>query len=506
MFLLVGCGDGSKKPKLTGVGKAPASLRPSNGPPVAGFAAGIYTDGWVDQDSAVLLRGGGREQLRLLATVPESAGQQIEVRVDGQIVYSGATKAGPLSVAVPIPPSSENRRIDLHFAETIDLQAPDTRTAAAILRFIGVGPVPPAPTAIIPPKGLTDPGAAISGIFPDGWCALRSSATLAGGGDATLTVRMEVPGAPGQRIRVFLNGKTLLDESATGTLVARLPVPAASGDRHVAIRFSKTIRLQAPDTRRAAARLVSLSIDAPVAAPRVAKLPRDVDKPGLQAVGVNADGWAQASSMYSLAGGAPADLAVRALVARPGASSLAILIDGVQFASLPAAAGILAVHLPLPAAAANRRLELRFLGTDTSSSGQVARIQSLRLNAQKPAPIEVEIPRDLQQGNVEESGFFADGWVGADAMIVLQGGGPAQLTLSGRIPTMPAGRLTVTVNGIPVASRRVSPGGIDVVIRLDRSVGNRLVSLHFTRTSQLASPDLRTVSAFLTSIAITSDG
>ena len=45
-----------------------------------------------------------------------------------------------------------------------------------------------------------------------------------------------------------------------GPIVLRVPVPASSRDRSVQLVWAKTTKLAAPDTRRAAARLVLLAI------------------------------------------------------------------------------------------------------------------------------------------------------------------------------------------------------------------------------------------------------
>jgi hypothetical protein len=102
--------------------------------------SGIYEDGWVGEESRVVLAAGGPTTLVVRAEVPPAASQRLRVTVDGKRVHSGAVKPGSLVVRVPLPASRERRRIALQWAEAPQLGGLDTRLAAARLEFVGLVP------------------------------------------------------------------------------------------------------------------------------------------------------------------------------------------------------------------------------------------------------------------------------------------------------------------------------------------------------------------------------
>jgi hypothetical protein len=99
--------------------------------------SGIYEDGWVGENSYVVLGGGPRAELELRAAVPEGAGKHLELLLDRRVIASVPVPAGALSVSVPVPASSSRRRVELRFAATVHLKAPDLRPASALLSFLG---------------------------------------------------------------------------------------------------------------------------------------------------------------------------------------------------------------------------------------------------------------------------------------------------------------------------------------------------------------------------------
>lgn len=102
--------------------------------------SGLYEDGWVSSDSYVVLGGGPAAELLVQGAVPEHAGGQVEVSMNGRRLSSTYVKPGPLEIRVPIGASSERRRVELHFSSSIRLAAPDLRPASAHLSFIGFVP------------------------------------------------------------------------------------------------------------------------------------------------------------------------------------------------------------------------------------------------------------------------------------------------------------------------------------------------------------------------------
>jgi len=102
--------------------------------------SGIYEDGWMGGDSYVRLAGGPQADLAVRGEVPAGAGKHLVVLVNGRVVASQPIVPGPLDVRIPVPASSSSRRVELHFAATIRLKAPDLRPAAILLSFLGLTP------------------------------------------------------------------------------------------------------------------------------------------------------------------------------------------------------------------------------------------------------------------------------------------------------------------------------------------------------------------------------
>jgi hypothetical protein len=100
--------------------------------------SGLYEDGWMGADGYVRLAGGPAADLLVQGQVPAGAGKHLELRVNGHRVASVAIVPGPLSVRAAVPASSGSRRVELRFAATVRLNAPDLRPAAAHLTFLGL--------------------------------------------------------------------------------------------------------------------------------------------------------------------------------------------------------------------------------------------------------------------------------------------------------------------------------------------------------------------------------
>lgn len=100
--------------------------------------SGIYEDGWVAQNSYVVLAGGTATSLTVRADVLPCPGQHLDVLVNGARIGSKKVGPGSLVLRMDVPASSSRRRIDLRWAGTCQLQPPDRRRAAAHLTFIGL--------------------------------------------------------------------------------------------------------------------------------------------------------------------------------------------------------------------------------------------------------------------------------------------------------------------------------------------------------------------------------
>jgi hypothetical protein len=100
--------------------------------------SGIYEDGWVAEESYVVLAGGEAADLVLQADVPARKGQRLEVLVNGRRVVSRSVSAGDLQLRVPVPASAARRRVTLRWAEKMALGPQDRRPAAALLKLLAI--------------------------------------------------------------------------------------------------------------------------------------------------------------------------------------------------------------------------------------------------------------------------------------------------------------------------------------------------------------------------------
>jgi hypothetical protein len=119
---------------------APLSVRPADLHMPGLQTAGVYPDGWLAQDSRVVLAGGGAADLTIRAQVPYAQNQRLQVLVNGAPLASRPVPGGDLAWTIPLPESRGDRRVELRFAATVPLQAPDTRHASALLRLLALKP------------------------------------------------------------------------------------------------------------------------------------------------------------------------------------------------------------------------------------------------------------------------------------------------------------------------------------------------------------------------------
>jgi hypothetical protein len=124
--------------RLTSLGVAapPLAVRSPAGLNDPGLIqSGVFKDGWLRQDSRLVLAGGraGRIVLRALVT---ARGQRVEVKVNGRPVASRTVGPGEIAVRAEIPASASSRTVELHWAKVARIAANDPRRAAALLRSI----------------------------------------------------------------------------------------------------------------------------------------------------------------------------------------------------------------------------------------------------------------------------------------------------------------------------------------------------------------------------------
>jgi hypothetical protein len=103
--------------------------------------SGFYEDGWVAERSYVVLAGGRSGDLVLRADdVMPSAAKHLRVLVNGRTAVSRSVHPGALDVRIPVGASKGRRRIDIEWAASTPLNAPDLRPASAHISFVGVVP------------------------------------------------------------------------------------------------------------------------------------------------------------------------------------------------------------------------------------------------------------------------------------------------------------------------------------------------------------------------------
>jgi hypothetical protein len=224
--------------------------------------SGIYEDGWVAEDSYMVLAGGRATNLVLEANALPLERQRLDVIVDGREVASKPVKPGNVELRIPLPPSKHNRRVELRWARTMRLAAGDKRPAAARLIRVSVAPAQEAPRSIASfPSDLSN-DLDHSGIWKDGWLSKDAHVVLAGGRSAVLTIKAAVPPrVGGQHLEVLVNGDRVASKTVTpGSLVLRIPLRASRGNRRIKLRWAGTVKLQSPDNRQAAAQLKLLEL------------------------------------------------------------------------------------------------------------------------------------------------------------------------------------------------------------------------------------------------------
>jgi hypothetical protein len=111
-------------------------------------------------------------------------------------------------------------------------------------------------------------------------------------------------------------------------------------------------------------------------------------------------------------------------------------------------------------------------------------------------------PADLANPDLEYSGLYEDGWMGADAFVRLAGGAAAELVVKGEVPAGAGKHLELLVNGRRVASEAITPGPLNVRVAVPASKVSRRIELRFAREIKLKAPDLRPAAARLTYLGL----
>jgi len=99
--------------------------------------SGMYEDGWIGEDSYVVLASGSASTLIVRGSALPLLGQRLRVFVNGKQVASRRVTSQALDLRVRVGASVGPRRVELRFSRIGKLAAPDLRPAAAHLTFLG---------------------------------------------------------------------------------------------------------------------------------------------------------------------------------------------------------------------------------------------------------------------------------------------------------------------------------------------------------------------------------
>jgi hypothetical protein len=114
-----------------------------------------------------------------------------------------------------------------------------------------------------------------------------------------------------------------------------------------------------------------------------------------------------------------------------------------------------------------------------------------------------EFPAGLTHPQLEYTGFFETGWVGAESRMRLTQGEPGRdCVVRGMVPGLPGGEgfrteLTVLIDGAPAARRLLGPGEFEVRVAGGPAAGPRWVELRFSQVQTLPEPDGRPAAALV---------
>lgn len=339
--------------------------------------SGIYADGWVGQDARLVLAGGGDATLVVRGSVPERLpSQHLTLTVGGETVVDADAASGAFEFRAPIRASASERMVEMRWRAVDRVSSADSRSAAALLTFVG-HTVGSAPRAIAHfPDDLANPNLVQTGIYPDGWTERRAVIDLAGGDAAELVIRADVPPAlRPQHVEVQVGTDVLaMEEAAADEIDVRIRVPTTQGDRSIELRWAQDGPVSESDPRLAAARLTFIGLASGTLPNAIARFPSDLLNPNLVHSGIYADGWLAQESSALLVGGARAQLKLLAHVpTHLSQQALDVLVDGAIVASVKRAAGVVDMRVDLVQSDAARLIVLRWARAEPLSAADPRR-------------------------------------------------------------------------------------------------------------------------------------
>jgi hypothetical protein len=458
----------------------------------------------MSKDVDVVLRGGPAAKLVVRARPLPCLGQRVDVLVDGECVASQDAEQDRLDLRIVIPRTDRSRHVQLRWAKIARLSDTDPREVAALVDYLDLVPVQP-PTALHIPASLDIPGVDHTGLRADGWADRLVEVLLAGGPAAELMIRGEAPMAD-QELTVAVDDRTLFaGPVAPGPFALTIPVPEAAQDRNVKLRWENMVTLPPPDRRQVAARLnfIGVAVGAP---PTTLRTFTAIDLATARAEGIHSDGWLDRYASLMLAAGPSAVLSLRADPVEPDNQHLELLVDGAVAWSDTVTESPTSLRVPLPAASAPRRVEMRWRSAKPLSAADprnvAARLHMVAVVSAR-APTVVQLPHDLSTPELAYGGIYQDGWTRQRAWLEVNGGAAADLTLRAFVPGTRARRAEIAANGDVVGSPRFAPGDNQLQVPLPPSETTRRIELCWETEEPLSASDHRRASARLTFVSLT---
>jgi hypothetical protein len=229
--------------------------------------SGIYEDGWISSDSLFTFAAAeSNDQIRIKGFIPEIPGitqnETLTIRVNKTSQYQVVCSPGAFDWALPVSSTTRVTSLELHSSAHAQLPAPDLRPVTAHLTYIG-----------LESKGVytydysnADSARPLaSHIGSDGWAGQNAEITIpVSTATHSLILKIEYPGWEG--IAKYVN-LTIHDQqnNAIRTVLNQgmnvIRVPCNVGLSKITLRLETNVSftLPAPDLRRCAFRLVSLT-------------------------------------------------------------------------------------------------------------------------------------------------------------------------------------------------------------------------------------------------------
>lgn len=339
--------------------------------------SGIYEDGWLSEQAFFYLTQPTQQGYFVIqGMIPQLKDPHfkttLRVFIDGREAINKTLTTGDFDIHIPHQGSGKHK-VTLQFSHWQELTAPDSRPTGALLKFIGFKENTPTSKISRFPEDLT-PSIESSGIYKDGWLSEKSYLYLTQREKkGNLVVKGVIPqiGDPNfqTEIQVFIDDRKVMSKKLPiGDFELQIPNQEA-GKHKVALEFSKSQLLPAPDSRTTAALLKFLGFKDNTPPTNISKFPADLASPELKYSGIYKDGWLeQKSSLYLTQPNLNGKLIVKGMIPQildpKFQTELQIFIDNQEVAKKVLAFGEFEIQIPSQKAGKHQVI-LRFSNLQT---------------------------------------------------------------------------------------------------------------------------------------------